>query len=167
MSQHGRSLPPSANLQQLRNQAKDLSKAHSRGSADALTRIKGHHPRYHGASGADVAAGCFSLADAQLVVARELGFASWPKLKTHIENDSQRRLSMHCAVKVAQCIATFKMDLPRLHAWTMKLLSQMEASQFPTSILINQAVTAHRLGQQRGYGFWLPHDCDRRQEEGT
>lgn len=74
---------------------------------------------------------------------------------------------VHCAVKVAQCIATFKMDLPRLHAWTMKLLSQMEASQFPTSILINQAVTAHRLGQQRGYGFWLPHDCDRRQEEGT
>lgn len=56
----------------------------------------------------------------------------------------------HCAVKVAQCIATFDMDMPRLHAWTMKLLSKMDASQFPTSALVSQAVTAGRLGQHRG-----------------
>jgi hypothetical protein len=58
----------------------------------------------------------------------------------------------HCAVKVAQCIATFHLDLPRLHAWTMKLLSQMESDQFPTSTLMCHAVTAHRLGQHRGCG---------------
>lgn len=62
---------------------------------------------------------------------------------------------VHCAVKVAQCIATFDMDLPRLHAWTMKLLNQMDAPQFPTSALMCQAVTAHRIGQYRGCGFML------------
>lgn len=62
---------------------------------------------------------------------------------------------VHCAVKVSLCIAAFDMDLPRLHAWTMKVLSQMQASQFPTSELVDQAVTAHKIGKHRGCAFNL------------
>lgn len=65
--------------------------------------------------------------------------------------------NVHCAVKVAQCIAAFQMDLPRLHAWTMKILSQLDASQFPASLLMSQAVIAHRLGRYRGCGPSMPH----------
>jgi len=57
---HGapRSLPDRPNLRHLRDQAKDLLKA---GAAESLT-------------------------DAQLQIARLYGFASWPKLKAHVES---------------------------------------------------------------------------------
>ena len=35
------------------------------------------------------------LADAQLVMARELGFDSWPRLKKHVESLAQPMRSMH------------------------------------------------------------------------
>src|SRR5436190_3938780 len=59
------------NLEQQRKRAKDLLRAHRRGEPDAIRRVRAMHPR---------AAGAIQLADAQLVVAREAGFPSWPKL---------------------------------------------------------------------------------------
>src|SRR4051794_23836135 len=53
------------NLEQLRKQAKELVRAARRGDADALRRLDGREP---------------ILARAQLVVAREHGYASWPAL---------------------------------------------------------------------------------------
>ncbi len=70
-------LPSRPNLEQLKKQAKDLQKLHDAGNAEALRRIAENHPQTD--------KGEFSLADAQLVVAREYGFESWPKLKTHVE----------------------------------------------------------------------------------
>src|SRR5205814_1750013 len=40
---------------------------------------------YPGFSAAEMHAAQLSLGDAQLVIAREYGFASWPKLKEHVE----------------------------------------------------------------------------------
>jgi ankyrin repeat protein len=70
-------LPSRPNLDQLKKQAKDLQKLHQAGDAEALQRIAESHPQPGKAE--------FSLADAQLVVAREYGFESWPKLKIHVE----------------------------------------------------------------------------------
>ena len=54
-------LPVAANLEQLRKQAKDLARA-----------------------------GALKLSDAQLTIAREYGFPSWPRLKAYVE-----RLAAH------------------------------------------------------------------------
>ncbi|HEX5117633.1 MAG TPA: ankyrin repeat domain-containing protein [Pseudonocardiaceae bacterium] len=72
------SLPDRPDLRQLRRQAKELRDAARRGEPGALDRLaRGHH----------VPAGdAVSLAAAQFVIARELGFASWPALKAAIES---------------------------------------------------------------------------------
>jgi ankyrin repeat protein len=92
---HSRQLPPDANLRQLRNQAKDLCRACRKGDPDAIRRIGETHPSFSGQTPADIAAAGVVLADAQLVIALELGFDSWPKLKKHVEALWQAATSMH------------------------------------------------------------------------
>ena len=72
-----RILPPRPNLEHLKSQAKTLLGALEDQVAEALERVRSvtgaaldRTPR---------------LADAQLVIAREYGFPSWPRLKAHIE----------------------------------------------------------------------------------
>ncbi len=79
------SLPSRPNLEQLKNQAKDLLKSLKSGDPDALLRLRENHPRGSAASASRPHAAEWSLADAQLVIAREYGFVSWPKLKEHVE----------------------------------------------------------------------------------
>ncbi|WP_372502494.1 DUF1835 domain-containing protein [Tistrella mobilis] len=62
-------------LDQQRRQARDLLRAARAGDPDALARL---HRHWHRADRPAV------LADALHVIARELGLASWPKLKAHI-----------------------------------------------------------------------------------
>jgi len=71
------SLPERPDLGQLRSRAKELRDAAQRGDAAALERFARRHP--------SARQGAVSLADAQLVIARELGFASWPRLKAAID----------------------------------------------------------------------------------
>jgi len=76
-------LPPRPSLEQYRKQAKDLLKARS--FTEVIGRIKQFHPRWVKLSEAEVAETKFSLADAQLVIAREHGFKSWPKFAKYIQ----------------------------------------------------------------------------------
>ncbi|HVC74886.1 MAG TPA: ankyrin repeat domain-containing protein [Candidatus Micrarchaeaceae archaeon] len=71
------SLPDRPDLGQLRRQAKELRDAARRGDPAAAERLTRHHPSPH--------RGEVSLAAAQLVIARELGFSSWPKLKAAVD----------------------------------------------------------------------------------
>jgi hypothetical protein len=80
-----KSLPSSPSLDHLKYQAKDLLNAHTAKSPEALARIRAFHPKFAGKKDHEVQAGRFSLSDAQLIVAREYGFESWPKLKHHVE----------------------------------------------------------------------------------
>lgn len=68
------SLPDRSNLEQYRNQAKDLLTAAKRGDASALEMLRGHHAEALGKSD-------LQLSDAQHALARSLGFESWPKLR--------------------------------------------------------------------------------------
>ena len=70
------SLPPAPSLEHLRKQAKDLARAHRAGDAAALARVLEHHPH---------PAEPLKLSDAQLVIAREHGFRSWPRLRAYVE----------------------------------------------------------------------------------
>ena len=80
-----RSLPLRPNLAQLKLQANELHQQHHQGSPAAAARIAAHHPRFKGAAETAVLDQDFVLADAQLVVAREYGFDSWPRLKHAVE----------------------------------------------------------------------------------
>src|SRR5277367_3358672 len=77
-------LPARPNLEQLRKQAKSLLKGHQASSSEVLAQIREHHPRWQNSSSEEIANSPFTLADAQLVIAREYEFETWPKLKTHV-----------------------------------------------------------------------------------
>jgi ankyrin repeat protein len=73
-----RPLPNNPSLEHLKKQAKRLRDAVIAGETDALAQVAEFHPRAS-APGASLA-----LSDAQFVVARSYGFASWAKLKRHL-----------------------------------------------------------------------------------
>jgi ankyrin repeat protein len=88
------SLPERPDLDQLRRRAKELRDAARQGDVAALERFARHHPSAPG--------GAVRLAAAQLVIARELGFSSWPRLTAAVDADasSRRRVSMFVAASV-------------------------------------------------------------------
>jgi hypothetical protein len=69
-------------LEQQRKRAKDLYRAWLGGDEAARARFRLHHPRFRDDSGTPIPV---KLADAQLVIAREIGLPNWPKLKAHIQ----------------------------------------------------------------------------------
>lgn len=81
-------LPPDADLNHLKYQAKDMFKALTERDPQAAQRIREFHPRFKHATDAAIFDAKFCLTDAQLTVARERGFASWPKLKRRVERPS-------------------------------------------------------------------------------
>jgi hypothetical protein len=70
-----RSLPPNPSLENLRKQAKTLRHAVRSGDDAAIELVREFHP-YH----SEGLAG-FTLANAQLVIARWYGFRSWRRLR--------------------------------------------------------------------------------------
>lgn len=78
-------LPPNADLNHLKHQAKDLLNAHAERDPQAVQRIREFHPRFERAADITIFNAAFKLADAQLTIARECGFASWPNLKRRVE----------------------------------------------------------------------------------
>ena len=79
-----RRLPDHANLEHLKNQAKSLQQAVRSGDPEAVTRLREHHPRLAAAADDAPELRTLKLSDAQLALAREYGFTSWPKLREHV-----------------------------------------------------------------------------------
>ena len=73
------------NLTQLKLQAKELLRAHASGDPGAAARIGQSHPKFVEEPPEQLAACSFTLTHAQLVIARENGFSTWPQMKRHIE----------------------------------------------------------------------------------
>src|SRR5215469_39387 len=78
-------LPQNPSLVHLKYQAKDLLKEHAAHDRQAAQRIREFHPRFERALDPEIFEVRLSLSDAQLTIAREHGFPSWPRLKRHIE----------------------------------------------------------------------------------
>ncbi|HYL99393.1 MAG TPA: ankyrin repeat domain-containing protein [Blastocatellia bacterium] len=76
-----RELPVKPNLEHLKKQAKQLLRDVRQGDAAAIDRF------HTLPSFSDPAS--LKLADAQHLIAREYGFAAWPKLKEHVESASR------------------------------------------------------------------------------
>lgn len=88
-----RTLPARPSLTQLRIQADELRRDHRAGHASAAARIAAHHPTLKSLAPREILARSLKVADAQLVIAREYGFASWAALKHHVETG--RRVAKH------------------------------------------------------------------------
>ncbi len=71
-------LPQDPDLGQLRNQARELQRAVRGGEPTALARVSRWHPE-------PPAPDRFPLTAAQLVLAREHGFASWARLRRYVQ----------------------------------------------------------------------------------
>src|SRR5918997_70602 len=70
-----KSLPARPSLESLRKQAKKLTRDVADGNGDAISRMRAQLPN---------AEPPLSLRDAQLVLARELGFPGWPDLLVEV-----------------------------------------------------------------------------------
>lgn len=81
-----RALPAIPNLEQQKKLARELLDAARANDPDAVRRFRAFHPRHGELQLASWPPEKLALHDAQLVIAREYGMASWPKLKTHIES---------------------------------------------------------------------------------
>ena len=73
-----RSLPVRPRLHGLREQAKRLYKGFRAGNDEVVAEVNADYR--------DAVATAFRLSDAQLVLARSYGFASWPKLVSHVHS---------------------------------------------------------------------------------
>ena len=79
------SLTTRPNLDHLRGQAKALLAELRAGEKSAAKAFIDHLPKARGLSATQARAAGFRLSDAQSVVARRSGFASWPALARHVE----------------------------------------------------------------------------------
>jgi len=78
------------NLEQQKKQARELLRAIRGGNHDAISRLLRHHSRWTSVDEAAIRQ-LVALHDAQFALAREQGFASWPKLKAYAEPSSRSR----------------------------------------------------------------------------
>lgn len=75
-------LPPRPSLEHLKSQAKELLRAYRAGEPNAVAAFQSIE--------SSPSAAAAKLADAQRVVARGYGFASWAKLKAHVETNASK-----------------------------------------------------------------------------
>lgn len=80
-----RQLPSNPNLEHLKYQARDLKKLHALRDRGAAQRIREFHPQCSELSDEAIFGRKMRLSDAQLTIARERGFKSWPRLKEYVE----------------------------------------------------------------------------------
>jgi hypothetical protein len=78
------------NLDQQKKQARELLRAIRGGNEDAISRLRRHQSRWAAVDEVSVRQ-LAALHDAQFVLAREQGFASWPKLKAYAAPSSRSR----------------------------------------------------------------------------
>jgi hypothetical protein len=140
------SLPAQPSLLQIRHQAKDLLKAFHANTPEAIARFREHHPDSNGRT--------VSLSDAQLVIAREYGFASWPKLKQHVE----------LVTNVAKRVEKLRADFAAGDRETkLRLLRPAHAApRFenydPDAVEISEGDAKLLVANEDGYAHWSKYD---------
>ncbi|MCG5216005.1 ankyrin repeat domain-containing protein [Streptosporangium sp. KLBMP 9127] len=91
-------LPGDPSLEHLKNQAKRLKRQVHAADPAALDLVRDLHPGTR-------PAGPFTLADAQLVTARLYGFASWPRLRRHLDLVTELARAPHRVAESADPVA--------------------------------------------------------------
>jgi uncharacterized glyoxalase superfamily protein PhnB len=73
------------NLENLKKQAKLLLRLHRERNYPVAAQIREHLPRFLSTPDSEILAAPFKLSDAQEIVAKQQGFASWQALKTGLD----------------------------------------------------------------------------------
>lgn len=84
------SLPRHPSIEHLKGQARALQRRIREGDPDAVALLAEHHPRAAALDGATL-----KLAEAQLVVARQYGFTTWPRLREYVDVVTRHSRSPH------------------------------------------------------------------------
>lgn len=121
MSTVSRGLPAQPHLDIPKRQARELLALIRAGDPDALARVRHRHPRFARADDAAIPS-ALRLADTQLVIAREYGFASWPELKRRIEGNSATH-ALLAAIRdndlaLVRTLLTARPDLLHVPLWS-------------------------------------------------
>lgn len=124
------SIPSRPDLDQLRRRAKDLAKAARQGEPAALARVADY--RRPGAP--------ITLALAQLALAREYGFPSWPRLREAVEASAETTSQRVSAFLVASIRAHFEPG-------TSALLRAQRLLDYDPAIATHDIRTAAVLGE--------------------
>jgi ankyrin repeat protein len=147
-------VPSHPNLEQYRKQAKDLVKAHRSTAPDALERIRTHHPAFARSSPQEVATSPLQLTAAQLVIAREHGFESWPKFKSHIEALNFKRKALLANDPSAVFLEAACIPMGEWHSSGTLEAAQVLLTQRPEIVQANIYVAA-ALGDAPGVRRFL------------
>lgn len=91
MSTVSRGLPAQPHIDVPKQQARELLQQCKAKIAEALERVRNQHPKLRNADD-DTIATSLKLSGAQLVIAREYGFASWTQLKQRIDGNTIAQL---------------------------------------------------------------------------
>ena len=161
-------LPARPNLEQLRNQAKDLLKSLKSGDPVGLQRLQEYHPQPPKTADAS-----FSLSDAQLVIAREYGFATWPKLKEHVETarletgDPMEQLKQAFHANDAPRLRTLLERFPRFKAMLDEPIGPFDSpvitnvsSREMLDVLLEAGADINAKSRWWAGGFGLLHGAD-------
>jgi ankyrin repeat protein len=141
-------LPENPDLNQLRRQAKELRDAARRGDGAALERLARHYP--------SAPEGVVRLAVAQLVIARESGYPSWPRLVAAVvaEQDSRRTISLlldaSVAGRVAQMAELVRAD-PSIGARSLAVAAMLSDVEAVREHLAADPASAVALDAGRGW----------------
>ena len=99
-------LPARPSLEQYKKQAKDFLKLGKSSDFETVQRVKKYHPRSSQLLDSGILSANFALADAQLVIAREHGFESWPKFAKHVEELARQSSAVSKFESAADAIVT-------------------------------------------------------------
>ncbi|HWB95710.1 MAG TPA: ankyrin repeat domain-containing protein [Bryobacteraceae bacterium] len=140
-------LPARPSLVQLKHQAKDLLHEYSSGVEDAKVRFREHLPGFS-------ARRKITLSDAQLVLAREYEFASWPRLKRHVESLEafEERVSRLRAEFAAGDEESRRELLKPAHA------RERFENYDPEGPALSEADARLLIANQEGYAFWSKYE---------
>jgi hypothetical protein len=97
--------PSKPDLSHFKHQAKDILKGHAAHNSGVAQRLREFNPRFRGATDAEIFATELRLSDAQFTIAREYGFKSWARLKSHVESPelaSRLKLPHHERIEDAE-----------------------------------------------------------------
>ncbi len=152
-------LPDDPSLEHLKGQAKTLLRRFRDGDEAARALLREHHP--------DVPEE-LKLADAQLVVARGYGFASWPKLKAHLDVIARYSRSPHKAGPASDPVdeflrlasLTYSDDDPARWAAARALLPEAGRASLHAAAAAGDVESARRhlgaVNEQGGPHAWEP-----------
>jgi ankyrin repeat protein len=150
-----RILPDRPNLEQYKKQAKELHRAAVAGEPAALARLRKHHPRLRDL---DVdRPHAITLADAQLVLAREHGYEAWPAFATHIETLRIIRSVEDLDDPLNTFFEVASVDRHGWHASGTLEHADMILARYP-AVANGSIYSAAVLGDVAGVGGWLARD---------